>query len=67
MHSLEFLPGVGKKTMYQIIQQREIAPFESYEDLKDRAKISDLVSHITRRILIELREKAKYNIFTRPV
>ncbi len=66
MHSLELLPGIGKKLMYQIIELRERAPFKSYEDLKDRVNIGDPVEHVTRRVLKELSEEEKYNIFTRP-
>jgi putative nucleotide binding protein len=66
MHSLELLPGIGKKLMYQIIELRERAPFKSYEDLKDRVNINEPIAHISRRVLKELSEEEKYNIFTRP-
>ena len=65
MHSLELLPGIGKRLMYQIVELRERAPFESYEDMKGRVNISDPVEHITRRVLKELSGEEKYNIFTR--
>jgi putative nucleotide binding protein len=66
MHSLELLPGIGKKLMYQIIDLRERLPFENFEEFKNRVNLSDPVKLITRRILKELSEDEKYNIFTRP-
>jgi putative nucleotide binding protein len=64
MHSLELLPGIGKRLMYQIVEERERAPFKSYEELKDRVNIGDPVDHVTRRVLKELSGEEKYNIFT---
>jgi len=66
MHSLELLPGIGKRLMYQIIELRERVPFESFEDMKERVNLSDPVKLIVRRVLKELSEDEKYNIFTRP-
>jgi putative nucleotide binding protein len=67
MHSLELIPGIGKRIMYQIIDLREKAPFESFRDLKERVNLSDPVKLVARRILKELSEDEKYNIFTRPI
>ena len=67
MHSLELIPGIGKRLMYQILDLRERAPFESFEDLKERANLSDPVKLIGRRVLKELSEEQKYYIFTRPI
>jgi putative nucleotide binding protein len=66
MHSLELLPGIGKRLMYQIIELRERVPFENFEDIKERINLSDPVKLIIRRVLKELSEDEKYNIFTRP-
>jgi putative nucleotide binding protein len=33
MHSLEILPGHGKKHMWEILDEREIEPFNSFDDL----------------------------------
>ena len=67
MHSLELIPGIGKRLMFQIIDLRERYPFESYDDLKERTSLSDPVKLISRRVLKELSEDEKYYIFTRPV
>lgn len=66
MHSLELIPGIGKRLMFQILELRERYPFESYEDLKNRTSLSDPVKLLARRVLKELSEDEKYYIFTRP-
>ena len=67
MHSLELIPGIGKRLMFQILDLRERFPFESFEDLKERANLSDPVRLIARRVMKELSEEQKYYIFTRPM
>ena len=67
MHSLELIPGIGKRLMFKILELRERYPFESYEDLKNRTNLNDPVKLISRRVLKELSEDEKYYIFTRPV
>ncbi|BEP18125.1 DUF655 domain-containing protein [Pyrofollis japonicus] len=64
-HSLELLPGVGKKTVEKIIKAREREPFKSYEDIKERVHI-DPVKVITERIIEELKGGQKYYLFIRP-
>ncbi|BAA30941.1 DUF655 domain-containing protein [Pyrococcus horikoshii] len=67
LHSLELLPGIGKKHMWSIIEEREKKPFENFEDLKKRVKgLPDPVKMIARRILDELQDKDKYKIFVGP-
>ncbi len=66
MHSLELIPGIGKRLMFQILELRERYPFQSYEDLKERTSLSDPAKLISRRVLKELSEDEKYYIFTRP-
>ena len=36
LHQLELLPGIGKKYMWEIIEEREKKPFESFEDITKR-------------------------------
>lgn len=67
MHSLELIPGIGKRLMYQMVDLRERFPFESFEDLKERVNLSDPVKLISKRVLKELSEGQKYYIFTRPM
>ncbi|HDY72653.1 MAG TPA: DUF655 domain-containing protein [bacterium] len=67
-HQIELLPGMGKKHMLQIIQEREKNPFESFESLKQRVKsIPDPVHSIVKRIVEELEGMdVKYYLFVRP-
>jgi putative nucleotide binding protein len=65
MHALELLPGIGKKLMWQIINEREKKPFVNFQDIKVRTGISDPAKLIARRILEELSGEAKYRLFTR--
>jgi len=70
LHMLELLPGIGKKLMWEILEERKKKPFESFEDISQRIKaISDPVKLIVSRIITELSEadvkqgKHKYRIF----
>jgi len=65
MHSLELIPGIGKKYMWQIIDERDRRPFQDLDDLQHRAKIPTPSKLITRRILEELAGESKYRLFTR--
>jgi len=65
MHALELIPGIGKKYMWQVIDERERKPFENFEDLQNRTEIPDPVKLITKRILEELAGESKYRLFTR--
>ncbi|MGD8546294.1 MAG: DUF655 domain-containing protein [Candidatus Bathyarchaeota archaeon] len=65
MHTLELIPGIGKKYMWQVINERERKTFESFEDLQNRTEIPNPVKLITKRILEELAGESKYRLFTR--
>ena len=65
MHSLELLPGIGKKSMWQIINAREKKPFMSFKDIHERSSIGDPTKVIAKRILDELTGGEKYRIFSR--
>ena len=65
MHALELIPGIGKKYMWQVINERERKPFTSYEDLQKRTELPSPVKLITKRILEELGGEGKYRLFTR--
>jgi putative nucleotide binding protein len=66
MHSLELIPGIGKRLMFQILEQRERMPFESFEDLQSRVNLAHPTQLIVRRIIEELKGEEKYSIFVRP-
>ncbi|MBN2458308.1 DUF655 domain-containing protein [Candidatus Woesearchaeota archaeon] len=64
MHQLELLPGLGKKHMWQIIEERRTDDFKSFDDIKTRVKLlPDPKKAIIRRILLEIEGKEKYNLF----
>jgi putative nucleotide binding protein len=65
MHALELVPGIGKKYMWQVINERERKPFVSYDDLQKRTELPNPVKLITKRVLEELEGDSKYRLFTR--
>jgi len=65
MHALELIPGIGKKYMWQVINEREKKSFESFDDLQKRTELPNPVKLITKRILEELAGESKYQLFTR--
>jgi len=65
-HQIELLPGIGKKHMWEILDERKERPFENFEDIKNRVKlIPDPLKTVIRRIIMELGGEDKYKIFTR--
>jgi putative nucleotide binding protein len=67
MHALELLPGIGKKSMWQIINARDKKAFTSFKDIETRTSIGDPVKVIAKRILDELGGGEKYRIFSRSI
>ncbi len=65
MHAMELVPGIGKKYMWQIINERERKPFLSFKDLQERTNIPDPSKLIAKRIVEELEGESKYRLFTR--
>jgi len=64
-HMLELLPGLGKKTMWAILEERKKGPFKAFEDL---AKRVPMVHHpeklVARRIEMEVADPTqKYHLF----
>ena len=71
LHTLELIPGIGKKYMWDIINAREEKPFESFADITERLPtLTDPAGMIVNRVKQELdkntvkRGKSKYYIFT---
>jgi putative nucleotide binding protein len=65
VHQIELLPGLGKKHMKEILEGREEKPFESFEDLKQRAhNLPDPQKAIEKRIFQELTTMERFNLFT---
>jgi putative nucleotide binding protein len=64
MHQLELLPGIGKRHLWAIIEERKTKPFESFAELKTRVPLlPDPEKMIVRRILEELNDKDRYRVF----
>jgi putative nucleotide binding protein len=67
MHALELLPGIGKKSMWQIVNAREKKPFTSFKDIHERTNTSDPVKVLAKRVVDELSGEGKYRLFTRTI
>ncbi|RMF55836.1 DUF655 domain-containing protein [Candidatus Woesearchaeota archaeon] len=64
MHQLELLPGLGKRHMWEIIEERNKEPFKSFDDLKKRVKLlPDPKKAIIKRILSEINGLEKHRLF----
>ncbi len=64
MHSIELLPGMGKKRMWEILDERKIKPFTSFDDMKKRVHMMpDPKKAIIKRIMQELSGKEKHLLF----
>jgi len=67
-HTLEHLPGVGKKHLTAILDAREKKPFESFKDFNERVPhLGNVTEIIEERIVHELLGTAKYYLFTKPM
>jgi putative nucleotide binding protein len=67
-HVLELLPGLGKKMMHDILDERRKQPFTSFTEMTDRIDFLRAPDKlVAKRIELELMEpEQKYRLFTRP-
>lgn len=66
-HQLELIPGIGKKIMWSIIEERKKGPFADFADLEKRVKgLLNAKTLIAKRIVTELEGADKYRVFVRP-
>jgi putative nucleotide binding protein len=66
-HLLELLPGIGKKTMQAIVDERRRQPFQSFEDLESRLHLKSPERLLVGRIEQELSGvDDKYRLFVAP-
>jgi putative nucleotide binding protein len=64
LHQLELLPGIGKRHLWAIIDERKVSPFGSFEEVKKRVPLlPNPEKMISKRIIDELQDKDKYRIF----
>jgi putative nucleotide binding protein len=66
MHALELIPGIGKKYMWQILNERDKTLFRDFADLQQRANIPTPQKLIVKRILEELTGESRERLFVRP-
>ena len=68
MHVLELLPGLGKKLMKKVLEERREQEFESFEDLDERVpSLHNPQEVIAKRIETEINDPTeKYHLFARP-
>jgi putative nucleotide binding protein len=64
-HSLELIPGIGKIYMNTMIEEREKKKFQSYAEIEERVGLTDLIKHISQRILEEIEGETRMNIFVK--
>jgi putative nucleotide binding protein len=66
MHALELLPGIGKKLMWAVLNERKKGPFKSFADLTERVKgLHYPEKLIAKRVEDELMDdRIKYRVFT---
>ena len=66
MHALELLPGIGKKLMWAVLNERKKGTFKSFADLMERVKgLHNPEKLITKRVEDELMDdRIKYRVFT---
>ncbi len=65
MHQFQLLPGVGKKHLSDILDERRKKPFDSFEDIRHRVKLfPDPVKSVVLRVVQELEGDEKYYVFT---
>ena len=67
MHTLELLPGLGKKHMWEVVEERRGEPFKSFDDIKTRIKLMpDPKKLIVKRIIMEItNHEEKHKIFVK--
>jgi putative nucleotide binding protein len=66
-HLLELLPGIGKKTMLAIVEERKRAPFTTFPELGERMHLAHPERLVVARIEQELSGAPdKYRLFVAP-
>ena len=66
-HSLEILPGVGKKHLEAILKARNEKKFENFADIEARvALLQDPAKLVSERVLSELEGNERFYMLTKP-
>jgi putative nucleotide binding protein len=63
-HQLELLPKVGKKHLYKVLEEREMEPFKSFEDIDNRVKgLPNTRKLVIDRVLEEIEGDVDHRLF----
>ncbi len=66
-HSLELLPGIGKKHLEAILKARQEKRFENFDDINKRVSLlQEPTKLIAERIMRELQGTERFYMFTKP-
>jgi putative nucleotide binding protein len=67
LHMLELLPGIGKKMMWAVIDERKKGPFKNFQDIEERVKgLHHPEKLIAKRIEEEIKDESiKYRMFAK--
>jgi len=65
LHQLELIPGIGKKIMWKALDERKMAPFQSFEDFEKRVGVKNVAQAIKKRIIEEMQGKDNFRLFVR--
>lgn len=64
LHSLELLPGIGKKHMWDIVGERRKKPFETFKEVQERVPmLPDPKKIVIKRVIEDLQGKDRYKLF----
>lgn len=65
LHKLELLPGLGKKHVQDLLDERRKRPFQSLAEIRERVRLfPDPTKTLVGRIMLELEGSEKYYILT---
>ena len=65
-HQFELIPGIGKKHLTELLEEREKKPFVSFMDISSRIPhLQNPAELIAERVIEEL-QGSRYYLFTRP-
>ncbi|MCL2549811.1 MAG: DUF655 domain-containing protein [Methanimicrococcus sp.] len=66
-NSLELLPGIGKKLMMDVLDEKKKQPFADFSDLKERVhSLHNPEKLLVQRIIEEMKGDQKYYLFAAP-
>ena len=63
LHGLELIPGIGKTFMVQIIKQRQMKQFDSFDEIQERVGLREPARLIAKRIIEEISGGSRINLF----